>query len=86
MTADDHICVPVTDESGEVIARARVSPDLGEDGMRALAAVVAWAQKEMAARDAADPEAAAERTRRYEAGIARIRARAEARRVREQGG
>lgn len=81
MTADDHVCVPLVDDEGRVVARARVSPDLDEDGRRALLGVVAAAQRLMAERDAADPEAAAERERRYAAGIARIRERA--RRTRE---
>ena len=75
MSADDHRCVPVTDESGAVIARARVSPDLGEDGMRALRAVIVAAQRLHAEQDAADPEAAAERARRQQESIARIRER-----------
>lgn len=75
MTADDHVCVPLVDDEGRVIARARVSPDLDDDGRRALLGVVAAAQRLMAERDAADPEAAAERERRYEAGEERIRAR-----------
>lgn len=70
-----HVCVPVTDESGVVIARARVSPDLGEDGMRAMRAVIAAAQRLHAEQDAADPEGAAERASRQAVGVARIRAR-----------
>ena len=83
VTVDDHVCVPVMNESGEVIARARVSPDLDEQGMRALVNVVEAARRLMAEQDAADPEGAAERGRRQEAGIARVRARARARRIRE---
>ncbi len=75
MTADDHACVPVTDDEGRVVARARVSPDLGEEGRRALLNVVAAAVRVQEERDAADPEGAAERDRRYAAGQERIRAR-----------
>ena len=75
MSADDHRCVPVTDKSGEVIARARVSPGLGEDGMRALRALITAAKRMQAERDAADPVGAAERTRRQQEAIARIRER-----------
>lgn len=70
-----HVCVPVTDEAGVVIACARVSPNLGEDGMRALRAVIAAARRFQEAQDAADPEAAAERARRQQESIARIRVR-----------
>lgn len=76
MTGDNHVCVPVTDDAGEVIAHARVSPELDEEGRRALLALVEAARRHMAERDAADPEAAAERGRRQQAAIARVRARA----------
>lgn len=71
MNVDNHVCVPVVDESGEVIARARVAPDLDERGQRALLNVVQAAVRLQAERDAADPEAAAERARRQEAMRAR---------------
>lgn len=86
MTADEHRCEPLFDDAGRLVAYARVSPDLGEDGRRALLNIVEAAKRLQAEQDAADPEAAAERARRQAEGIARIRARAEARRVREQGG
>jgi transcription elongation GreA/GreB family factor len=81
VSEEEHVCVPVTNEAGEVIAHAQVSADIGDEGMRALAAVIAWAQKDMAEKDAADPEAAEERGRRQAAGIARIRERARRRGV-----
>lgn len=84
MTADEHQCVPVTNAEGEVIARARVSPDIGEDGMRALASLVVAAQRLMAERDAADPVGAAEREQRAVAAQERNRARL--RRIRGEGG
>jgi transcription elongation GreA/GreB family factor len=78
VSEEEHVCVPVTNEAGEVIAHAQ---DIGDEDMRALAAVIAWAQKDMAEKDAADPEAAEERGRRQAAGIARIRERARRRGV-----
>ena len=72
---DDHVCVSVTDESGQVVARARVSPDLDGRGHEALADLVSAALRLIAERDAADPEGAAERVGRYEAGQQRIRDR-----------
>lgn len=68
---DNHRCETVVDEDGTVLGHARVSPDLSEEGRRALVEVE---------RDAADPEAAAERGRRQAEGIARIRERARRRR------
>lgn len=82
MTADDHVCVPLVDDDGNMIAHARVSPDLDERGRRVLLELVAAARRLMAEQDAADPEAAAERGRRQAAGIARIRERARRRGVR----
>lgn len=78
---DNHVCIPVVDESGQVIASARVSPDLDERGRQALLNVVQAARRLMDEEDAKDPEAAAERGRRQAAAIARIRER-----VRRQGG
>jgi hypothetical protein len=69
---DDHVCIPLTDSSGAVIGRARVSPDLGVEGRAHLLAVVEAARQVMAERDAADPVGAAERDARYEAGQRRI--------------
>jgi hypothetical protein len=63
------------DDAGNVIARARVSPDLPDEGRAALARLVEVAQRWQADRDAADPVGAAERARRYEAGQERIRSR-----------
>lgn len=74
MTAADR-CVPVFDDDGAVIGRAQVSADISDRGMAAVTELVKAAQKYMAEKDAADPEAAAERDRRYEAGQARIRER-----------
>lgn len=84
MIADNHVCVPVVDDAGQVIAHARVSPDLDERGREALLNVVQAAIRLQAERDAADPEAAAERGRRQEAAIARVRERA--RRMRGEAG
>lgn len=86
MTADDHLCEPLFDDAGNLVASVRVSPDLGEDGRQALLNIVEAAKRLQAEEDAADPEAAAERARRQAEGIARIRMRAEARRAREQFG
>lgn len=62
-------------DAGEVLGHALVAPDMDERGRAALLslaeAVSAYAERQ----DAADPEAAAERARRYEAGQERIRAR-----------
>ncbi len=71
----DHVCRPVVDESGEVLGHARVAPDLGPDGEAALLALVTAARQYLADEDAADPEGAAERQARYEAGQERIRER-----------
>lgn len=75
MTAEEHMCVPVVDNAGQVIGHARVSPDLDERGREALLALMTAAQRLMAEEDAADPEAAAERGRRQAAAIARVRER-----------
>ena len=77
---DDHVCVPVVDDAGQVIGHARVSPGLDERGRRALLNVVEAARRLMAEEDAKDPEAAAERGRRQAAAIARIRERVRLRR------
>jgi hypothetical protein len=76
MTAEEHMCVPVVDNAGQVIGHARVSPDLDGRGREALLHVVQAAQRLQAERDAADPEAAEERGRRQRAAIGRIRERA----------
>ena len=75
MTGDDHVCVPLVSESGVVVGRARVSPDLGVEGHRHLLAVVEAAVRFQEEQDAADPAGAAERERRYAAGQERIKAR-----------
>lgn len=75
MTADDHRCEPVVDDDGTVLGRARVSPDLDAAGRAALVSLVKAAIGLQEARDIADPEGAAERARRYEAGQERIAAR-----------
>lgn len=76
VTELQHVCMPLVDDDGQVVARVRASPDLDERGRQALLNVVAAARRLMAEQDAADPEAAAERARRQEAAIARIRERA----------
>lgn len=80
MTADNHRCELVVDDDGTVLGHARVSPDLGERGRRALVELMKAATRLMAEEDAADPEAAEERGRRQQAAIARIRERARRRR------
>lgn len=70
-----NICVPVFDDDGTVIARAQVSPDIDEEGMRLVAEVVKAAIKLQAEQDAANPEAAAERAERQRRLIERIRDR-----------
>jgi hypothetical protein len=75
VSGGDHRCEPVVDDDGTVLGRARVSPDLGERGRQALLSVVKAAIRLQAERDAADPEGAAERARRQEAGRARIAGR-----------
>jgi hypothetical protein len=74
--ADGMRCEPVTDDNGEVVAVARVSGDLGEEGRRALLHVVEAARRLQAEQDAADPAGAAERAQRQAAAIARVRERA----------
>lgn len=83
---DDHTCQPLFDDAGNLVASVRAAPDLDERGRQALLSLVEAARRLQAEEDAADPVAAADRARRQAEGIARIRARAEARRVREQGG
>ncbi|GGN39799.1 transcription elongation GreA/GreB family factor [Actinoplanes campanulatus] len=72
---DNHVCVPVVDADGQVIAHAHVSPDLDERGQQALVSVVEAVRRLAAEEEAADPEGAAEKGRRQEAAIARIRER-----------
>lgn len=72
MTAE-HRCEPIVDADGNVLGHALVAPDMDERGRAALLlaeAVSRWQEQQ----DAADPEAAAERARRYAAGQERIRA------------
>lgn len=72
---DDHRCEPIVNDEGEVLGHALVAPDMDERGRAALLslaeAVSAYAEQQ----EAANPEAAAERARRYAAGQERIRAR-----------
>jgi hypothetical protein len=68
---DGMRCVPVVDDDGQVVASARVSGDLGDEGRAALAALVAAVQRQMASEDAADPG----RAERQAAAVARIRER-----------
>ncbi|GAA0527135.1 hypothetical protein GCM10010172_04580 [Paractinoplanes ferrugineus] len=72
---DDHVCMPLVDDDGQVVARVHASPHLGVEGRRALLAVVEAASRVQAQRDAADPVGAAERAARFEAGQRRIRER-----------
>lgn len=72
---EDHVCVPVVDDNGEVLGHARVSRDLDKRGQQALLNAVQAARRLMDEEDAADPEAAEERGRRQAAAIARIRER-----------
>jgi hypothetical protein len=67
----DHVCRVIYDDEGNPIARA----DATDEELRAVRAVVEAAVRYLAERDAADPEGAAERGRRQEAAIARVRAR-----------
>jgi hypothetical protein len=73
--SDEQHCVPVVDDDGTVLGHARVSVVLSDEGQRALLSVVKAAIRFQAERDAADPEAAAERTRRQAASQARIAGR-----------
>jgi len=75
MTGADHHCELITDESGQVIARAQVAADLTDQERAALMGLIRAIHQLSAEQDAADPEAAAERGRRYAAGQERIRER-----------
>jgi hypothetical protein len=81
MIADGHACIPVVDTDGQVVAHALASPGMDET---ALLGLVQAAKRLQAEQDAADPEAAAERARRWEAGQQRIAARM--RRLRGEAG
>jgi hypothetical protein len=76
MSLDDHRCETVVDSDGTVLGHARVSPDLSDEGRGHLVEVMKAAIRLMAEEDAADPEGAAERGRRQQAAIARVRERA----------
>lgn len=67
--------MPVVDDDGTVLGHALAFPDLGEEGERALLAVVQAAIRLMQEEDAADPVGAAERAERQASAVARIRAR-----------
>lgn len=72
MANDDGMrCEVITDDSGEVIAVARVSPDLSETGRAALMELIAAARRQFEADMAADPTIA----ERQAAAMARIRER-----------
>jgi hypothetical protein len=73
---DDHRCEPVHDSDGMFLGHAHVSSDLDDRGRAALIELMQAAIRLQAERDAADPEAAAERGRRQAASVARIRERA----------
>ncbi|WP_431728646.1 hypothetical protein [Verrucosispora sp. TAA-831] len=66
-----HRCEAVTDADGTVIARARVSPDIGDEGRRALRDVIAAAVRLHESLPPPSPEEAA----RVEAVRARNRER-----------
>ena len=70
---DGMRCEFLYDADGNVIGHARVSPGISDEGRAALAELVAAAVRLQAARDAADPEAAAERARRQERMRERMR-------------
>lgn len=54
--ADDEMrCEPVYDDQNDVIATARVSGDISEEGRAALAALVAAVRRQMDVDDAVDP-------------------------------
>jgi hypothetical protein len=73
VTAGFH-CELITDESGQVIARAQVADDLTPELRAALVGAIRAIHQLSAEQDAADPEAAAKRGARQEAAIARVRA------------
>lgn len=64
-------CEPVCDDDGQVIAVARVSADITDEGRRALRELVEAARRADAALDAADPR----RAERQAAAVERIRDR-----------
>ncbi|MDG4791940.1 hypothetical protein O7626_39700 [Micromonospora sp. WMMD1102] len=63
---DGMHCELITDEAGKVIARARVSADIGEEGRAALRELIAAACRLDDERLAADPERAELRRRSAE--------------------
>lgn len=65
---DGMRCEVLVDEAGEVIASARVSPDITDEGRAALAELVDAARRKFAEDLAADPSIA----ERQEASRARI--------------
>jgi hypothetical protein len=68
---DDHRCEAITDADGNVIARARVSPDITDEGRRALRNVIEAAIRLHESQPAPSPEEQA----RVEAVRARNRER-----------
>ena len=68
---DGMRCEPIRDDSGEIIAVARVSPDLDERGRQALREVVEAARR-LAEQELAEDPTLAER---QAAGLRRIRER-----------
>ena len=76
MSPDRFHCELITDESGQVIARAQVATDLTPEKHAALVSAIRAIHQVVAEQDAADLEAAVERGRRQQAAIARVRARA----------
>lgn len=65
----------IDDGSGDPPAIVHGDEPLSPEGEKAMRALIAAAKRLQAEEDAADPEAAAERARRQEASIARIRER-----------
>lgn len=63
----DHVCLPVYDGAGNIIAHALVAPDLSADARLAVLELVAAARRGLGD----DPEAAA----RQEAAVRRVRER-----------
>jgi hypothetical protein len=65
VSLDDHRCETVVDSDGTVLGHAHVSPDLSDEVRGHLVELMKAAIRLQAERDAADPEGAAERGRRW---------------------
>lgn len=68
---DEHRCVPVVDDDGQVVAKVRMAGDMDEQTRRAWLDVVAAVHRLDAELDAADPG----RAERQRAAAERIRER-----------